>query len=510
MKFIVNLLRVLVGLLFIFSGFIKANDPTGFSYKLDEYFYVFAQDLEVDQDSLIVEIVSPDGTESAHYQILNNDDLKYLELSNTPWKASAIDMGGVMDSIYASDLSIRFNGAVIADFMLEVMDSSDQAIGLKVLANVKDKEVLNKAINVAGFSSVSENLKLEIGSFVKEDAWYVSALQNLRKFALPLAIFIVVLEMILGLALIIGWQKKWILWLILLMIIFFTFLTGYSAIYEKVTDCGCFGDAIPLTPWESFYKDIILLVAILIIFFGIKHIRSIFSNPFAVKVLTVFTLISTGFAYYCYHFLPVLNYLKFEEGKDIAELMKCPPDAPQEIREMIFVYTKDGQDYEFTEKEWMEQKISSDKSYVYKDRIDKIIQEGCEPPIHDFHMFGTDRETDYVEDFLADETPKFLWVMFKVEESNLKSMKKYKSLIDAWRKLGYNVYPLTASSAEAVEAFKHEHGLAMDFYYGDDTNLKSIIRSNPGLVLFKGSELKKMWPSTRLPKDVKQMESYLE
>ena len=120
-----------------------------------------------------------------------------------------------------------------------------------------------------------------LGFSFKLEEYFSEAVLNMPIFeplALQISVFVVILEVLLGVALLIGYKPKFTVWLLFLMIIFFTFLTFYSAYFNKVTDCGCFGDAIPLTPWESFGKDVILSVLILILMAGLKHIKPIFSN----------------------------------------------------------------------------------------------------------------------------------------------------------------------------------------------------------------------------------------
>jgi hypothetical protein len=282
------------------------------------------------------------------------------------------------------------------------------------------------------------------------------------------------------------------------MIILFTFLTYYSATYDKVTDCGCFGDAIKLTPWQSFYKDLILLVSSLIILMGLRHIKSIFNTPFTVKVLTVFTLLSIGFAMYCWYYLPVMNFLKFKKGNDIEFLATVPEGAPTDEYAFTFIYEKDGKQERFSEAE-MAEKNPKANGYKFVDRIDTLIKKGYEPEIHDFAIMDETRNNDYIDDFFADKNAKLFIVIKEVETARPKAIKQLAKYLKPWKKKGHSVYILTASNVESVEAFRHEYQLTEPFYYGDKTNLKSIIRSNPGLLLFKGNVVEGTWPSTRLP-----------
>lgn len=501
MKYFITILRILVGALFIFSGVIKLNDPTGFSYKLDEYFTVFAEDVSADQDSLIVNWSLNGENLNTIYFLVQEDQQKQLRVNDPEWKVVTV---GKTDSIYTGNVTVTLDGTPLFKNELIFNDSSEAAnyvlfahIGKDTIANFNGKISLNR------FEPTLRTLDLT--PHIHADSWLVGFFEWLRSFALFLAIFVCVVEVVLGVALLIGWQKNFTLWMLILMILFFTFLTWYSHTYDKVTDCGCFGDAIPLTPYESFIKDVILSIAILILYFGRTHIKPLFRNPFAVKVLTIGTIASAGFAIYCWHYLPVWNFLKFEEGNAIQPMTVCPPDAPQEIRKMVFIYSKDGKNYEFTLDELTEKGVSSDPSFTFVDRVDKVIQEGCEPEIHDFIIQNTDKTTDYTESFLTDGKDKIVIVMHKVEEANKNSLEDLTKIAEAWQEAGYDIYAMTSSSTDVTEQFRHEHQLPFEFYYGDGTNLKSMIRSNPGLLLFSGDTVLQTWPSTALPSVEKLM-----
>jgi uncharacterized membrane protein YphA (DoxX/SURF4 family) len=497
MKYIVNTLRVLVGLLFIFSGVIKSNDPTGFSIKLDEYFSVFAADFQAKQDSLTLSITTPDGTNTITEPIIASSPIYELGARTSPWKAVPITEG-VTDSVYFTDVFIHLGDQEIFTTSLNAKDSNEHLLDVVVNYAVAGKSLGEHRFGFNSFADNSQTERLDISSYVVEDSWIVGFMQGLRPYALGLAIFLCVLEIILGLALLIGWAPRLIIGVMILLIVFFTFLTWYSAVYNKVTDCGCFGDAIKLTPWQSFNKDLILTLSILIIALGVRHIKAVFSKPFAVKLLTVFMLISVGFSMYCYHYLPVKNFLKFKVGNDIKKLAVVPDGAPTDQYENIFIYAKNGENEEFTLKQ-MEGRDLKAEGYTFVDRIDKLISKGFEPEIHDFKMMDGDRNNDYVDEFFADSAHKLLVVMNEVERANVKSIDELKAILKECKRNKIKVYTLTASAKEEVEAFKTKNGLDISFYYGDKTNLKSIIRSNPGVLLLDGNVVKNTWPSTRLP-----------
>ena len=497
MKYLVNVLRVLVGLLFIFSGLIKANDPTGFSIKLDEYFSVFSADLEATQDSVTIFVTTPDGTNSVKKAIQASNPIAELSAKNNPWKA--VPLGeNLNDSVYFSDAFIYWGSQELYTSSLNAEDTNTVLLKVTVKYAVNNNNVGEQHFVFNSFEENSQTTTIDLSDYLVTNSGLVIFLQSLRPYAVSIAIFLCVFEIILGLSLLIGWGPKLTITLLILLMAFFSFLTWYSAIYNKVTDCGCFGGAIKLTPWQSFNKDIILSIAIIIILLSLKHVKAIFSKPFAARLLTVFALLSFGFAAYCYHYLPVKNFLKFKVGNDIEKMVIVPEGAPTDIYTNVFLYSKDGKTKEFTLEEIGNRDLKAE-GYVFVDRIDKLISKGYAPEIYDFKMMDEGRTNDYIDVFFADSGFKLLLVLSEVESANTKTMEELREILRACKKHKIKVYPLTASRQEDVDAFRHEHQLDIPFYYGDKTNLKSIIRSNPGLLLFKENIVHNIWPSTRLP-----------
>ena len=207
----------------------------------------------------------------------------------------------------------------------------------------------------------------------------VLGLEFLSPYALLIAIVLVIVEILLGIALLIGHRKKITLWLLLLMIAFFTFLTFYSAYFNKVTDCGCFGDAIPLVPWESFIKDVILLVLILFLMFTQKHIKPLFAKLTNTILIFISFIACMAFGYYVLMHLPWLDFRAYKEGSNIAEGMTVPEGAPEATFEYQWKFNVNGE----------EKIITTDGGYpeVKGDFVSyEVVQtsEGYEPPVHDF------------------------------------------------------------------------------------------------------------------------------
>ena len=427
MNYITKIARYLVGTLFIFSGLVKANDPIGFSYKLQEYFEEFEK--------------------------------------------------------------------------------------LKVY-----------------FSPLESLFKL------------------LHDLSLEQAIFMVVLEIVLGIAVISGYLPKLTAWLLLLLILFFTVLTFASAQYEIVRSCGCFGDAIPLTPWESFYKDIILLTLILFIFtqknkiepnkvdaldivMAILCIGALgwlsfsllkWAFPFVVGLVliggyvvwsfvapkqnvamykTLIGLIISGyFTYRCYAHLPAKDFRAYAIGKSIPEQMQGIPDKVQ--YHYLLSNKATGKQQEFTafppnyETEWNYDTL----------RIE-VLEKGVEPKITDFSISNNDGD-EYTDDFF--QGYQFLLIYYDQDKACSSRQDEINVFAEKTKKDGFNFNGLTASIAKTQEDFVTKNKPAYEFWVCDQIVLKTIIRSNPGLVLLKDGVVLGQWHHNDFPDYEMVKEKYLK
>jgi uncharacterized membrane protein YphA (DoxX/SURF4 family) len=361
MKLITSVCRLLVGLLFIVSGFIKANDPLGFSYKLDEYFTVF---------------------------------------------------------------------------------------------------------HIPALSTIS----------------------------LYLAIGICAVEIALGFATLLGAKMRFVTWSLLLMILFFSFLTFYSAYFNVVKDCGCFGDALHLKPWQSFLKDVILLVLILPLFFYRKRIMPLTAEQNATGLSWLGLFLSTSFSIYCYRHLPVIDFRPYAVGKNIPEGMKVPANAPIDVYQTTLWYEKDGVVKEFTDKNYPWQ----DSTWKFKDSKNVLIKEGAKPAIHDFSLTDAGG-SDYTEDLIKNPEYNFMLVSYDLTKVNTSKQKAINEFADSCEKAHIKFIGLTATPPTETDKIRHEWQMPYDFYFCDATALKTIIRSNPGLVLLKNGTVINMWHYNDFP-----------
>jgi uncharacterized membrane protein YphA (DoxX/SURF4 family) len=282
-----------------------------------------------------------------------------------------------------------------------------------------------------------------LGSAYKFQEYFGADVLNLEfliPFALPFSILLILIEIMLGVLLLIGYLPKFTVWSLLGIILIFLFLTWYSAYYNKVTDCGCFGDAVKLSAWGTFYKNVILLILIVLLVWKVKLIQPFFSEITLkwISFLSFFT-----FLYIIYHVLvhlPIIDFRPYAVGKNISEGME----------------------------------------YIGEE----------EPPIHDFFLESVNGE-DLTEVVLADEKAMLI-VAYNFDISDLEGFSNIKIISDEALKNNYKVYLLSASLNEDFIKIKNNFNLNFEMLFCDETTLKTIIRANPGiLILNKGTVIGK-------------------
>lgn len=323
----------------------------------------------------------------------------------------------------------------------------------------------------------------------------------LLDYTLPMALFIVILEVILGIALLIGQWRNLTAWLLLLMIVFFTFLTFYSAYFNKVTDCGCFGDAIPLTPWQSFGKDVVLTVLIAIIFFNRNYIKPLTSSKIQYGILSASLLLCAYFGYYVLGHLPLKDFRAYAEGKSIVEGMKSAEELGLEPPKYATIYTlvnDQGEQIEvdsdtyIAENWWQktEWKIVSDLS------VTKKISDGYEPPVHDFVV---DLNGSEVTDEVLNAERIFLLIAYRLEKSETSAYPALNEFALAAADQNIPFLGLTASLPSVIAQKTDDWATRFTWATMDETALKTIVRANPGIVYLEKGIIVKKWHYQDLP-----------
>ena len=334
---------------------------------------------------------------------------------------------------------------------------------------------------ISGFIKLND----PVGFSFKLEEYFSAGVLDLPFFephALKISIFIVVFEVLVGVMLLVGYRAKLTVYALLFMIIGFTFLTFYSAYFNKVTDCGCFGDAIKLTPWESFTKDIILLVLIVILFIGRGYINPIFSFRTNRLVLFFAAVISGFYVYHVLNHLPVIDFRPYALEKNIEDGMNVPEGAPESIFEYAWKFNVNGE----------EKVVVTNGDYpsvdgTFVDVETTEIQKGYEPPIHDFTIEQNG------EDFAAAllKEPKLVMVIaYDLNKTNEGAYAVVKRITDKALKNGYKVIGMSASKSEQTKALTANNKLDFEFYFTDETTLKTIVRSNPGVLVLEEGTIK--------------------
>lgn len=271
---------------------------------------------------------------------------------------------------------------------------------------------------------------------------------SLLQYALPLAVFLIFVEFFLGVLILIGYYPKITVWSLFLLILLFLFLTWYSAYYNKVTDCGCFGDAITLTPWETFYKNVFFLVLILFLLFNIKRIKPIGGITLLNWISFLSFVGSFTLMYYVLLHLPIIDFRPYAVGKNIPAQMQ----------------------------------------YIGDDL----------PPVHDFLLESIEGD-DLTSKVL--EAPKVLLVVINtLEKSRKGGFNNVKIITDKALEKGYLVYALSSSMNESFIKFKQEYQFNFEMLFCDETTLKTIIRANPGIVILKNGTVIGKWNSRDIDK----------
>lgn len=304
-------------------------------------------------------------------------------------------------------------------------------------------------------------------------------------FALEISMIMIVLEVVVGVAVLIYYRMNVTAVVLLALMVFFTFLTFYSAYFNKVTDCGCFGDAIKLTPWESFIKDIILMVPVLHLFWHRKGYRPALRTLEGHSVVAAATALCLFLGVYAIRHLPFVDFRAYRIGNHIPAQMQ-PEEQP--VFEYVFIRKDNGE------------QVRSDKylmdttQYEYLS-VEQVNEDKTRPKITDYAVTSVEGEDVTARTF---EGAKLFFVIYDVSKASTDDMDRIVTLA---RELDGKVdmMVLTASGGTEFEAFRHEYQLAVPYYFADATVLKTIIRSNPGITLWVDGTVKGMWHHNDTP-----------
>ncbi|WP_432711879.1 BT_3928 family protein [Pedobacter sp.] len=345
-----------------------------------------------------------------------------------------------------------------------------------------------------------------------QEYFEVFHLPFLSGFATGIAIFLCVLEIVLGILLLLGLYSRKVITGLLAIIIFFTFLTFVSAAFKVVTSCGCFGDAIPLTPWQSFGKDIILLILIVYLFIHRDKVLPVIHHKRKQQIALYLAFgASLAFSIVTYSMLPFLDFLPYKVGANLPELMKTPegavPDEFQIIYHLENEQTKEKKD--MSDKDYLKTEIWKDTNWVIVGDPDKkLLKKGVEPKIKDL-VISDASGTNYTKELIENPYYNILIVAYNLGDTNESAMAELNGIaLKAAEQFNIRTVLLTSNSAQDANAFSNKLKLATEIFYADAVPLKSMVRANPGIVLLKNGVVINKWHYNTVPSFEKLAATY--
>ena len=310
---------------------------------------------------------------------------------------------------------------------------------------------------------------------------------------LMLSIALCCLEFLIGIMLLLRVRRRIATILVLLMMVVMTPLTFYLALTNPISDCGCFGDALVLTNWQTFYKNVVLLIGAIVVFIGYNQLTPILSPKKEWMVTSWSLVFILGIAFYGLYYLPLFDFRPYKIGVNIPQAMEIPEGAELSKYDTRFVLEKGGEKREFGLDDY------PDSTWTFVESKTVLVKQGFEPPIHDFSLMDLETGEDMTANVLEHEGYTFLLVVHRVEKADDSDIDLVNEVYDFSVEYGYHFYALTSSPEEEIMLWRERTGAEYDFFLADDITLKTIIRSNPGLLLLKDGTILNKWSNRDLP-----------
>lgn len=351
----------------------------------------------------------------------------------------------------------------------------------------------------SGFAKVIDPL----GGWYKVDDYLTAfSWEGLKTLSFLGSILLNIVEFALGTCLLLGVWPRLISIGVLIFMLFYTPLTLYIAINNPVTDCGCFGEALKISNWQTFWKNIVLLSMGILLYIWHKHSTRDKSVAKFLFVSAYTGLFLSYVTYYCYYNLPFIDFRPYSIGVNIPASMEVPEDAPVDKYDTYFTYVKDGvrKEVKFETEEY--KRISRDSTWVIDENAirNELVEKGYEPPIHDFTM--EDPESgDLTEEIMSDERYTFIVVSSRLDKADMSMAHKINDVYKFCQSNGLDLYMLTSTGLESDEykAFVEATHADYKILNTDEITLKTIVRSNPGLVLVKKGDVINKWSVKNIP-----------
>ncbi|MDH6355701.1 putative membrane protein YphA (DoxX/SURF4 family) [Dysgonomonas sp. PH5-45] len=370
---------------------------------------------------------------------------------------------------------------------------------LKVIVELS-RLILGATFVFSGFVKAVDPMGM---AYKLQDYFLAFHVDFLSGLSLTFSIMLAVIEFLLGAFLIIGIYRRKVTIGILAVMCFMTPLTLYLAIANPVTDCGCFGEALIITNWETFYKNIILLACAIVVFLKFDLITNLYTGKFYWVVAIYSLLFITAFSIYNCIYEPVFDFRPYKIGANLPELMSVE-EGKGDVYENVFVYQKDGNKKEFNESNYPWQ----DTTWTFVEMSTKLVKEGIKPVIHDFVIekltFDENKnqivsEDDITQEVLSDTNYVFLMIAYSLTSINESYLSSFEDVNNYATDNGYKFYCLTASTSDETMIWEKENSFNFTYCKTDERTLKTITRSNPGLVLLKNGKVLNKWADLQVP-----------
>jgi len=354
-----------------------------------------------------------------------------------------------------------------------------------------------KAVDPQGFRYKIQDYLVAFGIDPQSHSW------SFFIFPLLTSVILSAVEFSIGISLLFAARRTVMTFFSLLLMIVMTPLTLYLALFEPVSDCGCFGDAWVLTNWQTFGKNVILLAAAIIAFCYRKKLFRLVSKKNAWLVPLYALIFSVVLSIYCLYHLPLLDFRPYKIGKNIPEEMTVPDGVKPSVLETVFVMEKNGEKKEFAIEDY------PDSTWTFVDTRTIVREKGYEPAIREFSITDPVAGKDITNEVLSDNGYTFLLIAYRLEEADKMNIDLVNELYDYSVEHDCKFYCLTSSSEEVMEWWNERTGSEYPFCLADGATLKTMIHSNPGLMLIKNGTILNKWSDWDIPNE-KELTEYME
>lgn len=339
-----------------------------------------------------------------------------------------------------------------------------------------------KAVDPVGFA-------IKIGDYLT-----AFGLDRFQPVSLILGFNLIAIEFMLGVCVLLGVYRRYSSFFVLAFMAFMTPLTLYLALFDPVSDCGCFGDAVILTNWETFGKNVVLLAAAVFLFIHNQRISSFYTYKVYWFIALCSFLVCSLFAWWNYRHLPVLDFRPYKIGTNIPEAMSIPEGAPEDEYAYSFIYERNGEQKTFG----LDDLPSEESGWTFVESKTALIKQGYVPLIAAFNLYDLS-DRDVTDEILQPGKDVFLLITPDPAAANDEFIDHINGVFDYAQEAGIDFYGVAGSPEEEIDRWIDYTGAEYSFLQADDVLLKTMIRSNPGLILLRGGTVWAKWHFRDIP-----------